>query len=101
MYKESNRLRGGIAGILKCLGADVKIDEGNGVIEVNGGVNRVRGGGCVIDAVNDHRIVMMSIIGGLLAEEPVTVVNWEGISKSWPTFIWELEKLGAKIQIIQ
>ncbi len=98
IYKESNRLRG-IASILKCLGASVSVYEANGVIEVDG-VSRVRGG-CEVDAVNDHRIVMMSIIGGLVAEEPVTVVNWEGISKSWPTFIWELERLGARIQIVQ
>ncbi|ADY01630.1 3-phosphoshikimate 1-carboxyvinyltransferase [Vulcanisaeta moutnovskia 768-28] len=97
VYKESNRLRG-VASVLKCLGAGVNIDEVNGIIEIEG-VHEMRGG-CEIDAVNDHRIVMMSVIGALSAKEPITIINWEGISKSWPAFIWDLEKLGAEMRII-
>ncbi|WP_243674607.1 3-phosphoshikimate 1-carboxyvinyltransferase [Vulcanisaeta distributa] len=100
VYKESNRLRGGVANVLKCLGgAGVSIDETNGVIEIEG-VNEIRGGGCEIDALNDHRIVMMGVIGALSAREPVTIINWEGISKSWPTFIWDIERLGAEVRIL-
>jgi 3-phosphoshikimate 1-carboxyvinyltransferase len=40
----------------------------------------------------------MSVIGGLLARKPVVVMDWEGVSKSWPTFTWDLEKLGANIK---
>ena len=97
IYKESNRLRG-IASVLKCLGAGVSVDEVNGVIEIEG-MHEMRGG-CEIDALNDHRIVMMSVIGALSTREPITIINWEGISKSWPTFIWDLEKLGVETQII-
>ncbi len=97
MYKESNRLRG-IAAVLKCLGAGVNINETNGVIEVEG-AHEIKGG-CEIDALNDHRIAMMGVIGALSAREPVTIINWEGVSKSWPTFIWDLERLGADIKLV-
>ncbi|WP_054857225.1 hypothetical protein [Vulcanisaeta sp. JCM 16159] len=68
------------------------------MIEIEG-VNEIRGG-CEIDALNDHRIVMMGVIGALSARESVTIINWEGISKSWPTFIWDLERLGAEVRIL-
>ncbi|WP_252900632.1 hypothetical protein [Vulcanisaeta sp. JCM 14467] len=96
-YKESNRLRG-IAAVLRCLGAGVSVDESNGIIEIEG-TSEVRGG-CEIDALNDHRIVMMSVIGALAAREPITIINWEGVNKSWPTFIWDLERLGAEIKML-
>ena len=97
VYKESNRLRG-IATVLRCLGAGVDVDESNGVIEIEG-ISEIRGG-CEVDALNDHRIVMMSVIGALVAREPVTIINWEGVNKSWPTFIWDLERLGAEIRVL-
>ncbi len=96
VYKESNRLRG-IAAVLKCLGASVSIDEANGIIEIEG-THEIKGG-CEVDALNDHRIVMMGVIGALSAREPVAIINWEGVSKSWPTFIWDLERLGADIKL--
>ena len=96
-YKESNRLRG-IATVLKCLGAGVSIDEASGIIEINGAGEAK--GDCEIDALNDHRIVMMSVIGALSAGKPITIINWEGVNKSWPTFIWDLERLGAEVRIL-
>ncbi len=96
-YKESNRLRG-VAAVLRCLGAGVSVDEANGIIEIEG-THEVRGG-CEIDALNDHRIVMMGVIGALAAREPVSIINWEGVNKSWPTFIWDLENLGARVDVV-
>ncbi|MGC8542626.1 MAG: 3-phosphoshikimate 1-carboxyvinyltransferase [Vulcanisaeta sp.] len=95
--KESNRLRA-MAEVLRCLGAEASVDEGKGVLEIEG-TEEFRGG-CEVNTYGDHRIVMTSVIGGLLARRPVTVIDWEGVSKSWPTFIWDLEKLGAKIQLL-
>jgi 3-phosphoshikimate 1-carboxyvinyltransferase len=92
IHKESNRLRG-IAEVLKCLGAGVSVDEVNGIIEIEG-VNEFRGG-CEVDTQGDHRIIMMGVVGGLLAKEGVVINDWEGVGKSWPTFIWDLERLGA------
>ena len=94
-YKESNRLRT-MAEVLRCLGASVSINEGEGVMEVDG-INEFVGG-CEVNTQGDHRITAMSVIGGLLARKPVVVMDWEGVSKSWPTFTWDLEKLGANIK---
>jgi len=91
-YKESNRLVG-IARILQCLGAGVKID--NGYIEIEGVEEWL--GGCVIDPMRDHRLVMMGVVAGLSSSRPVEIIDWESITKSWPTFLAELEKLGAPI----
>ncbi|MCG2880489.1 MAG: 3-phosphoshikimate 1-carboxyvinyltransferase [Vulcanisaeta sp.] len=93
-YKESNRLRT-MAEVLRCLGASVTVDEAGGVMEIEG-VNEFAGG-CEVDPQGDHRIIAMGVIGGSLARKPVVIMGWEGITKSWPTFTWELERLGVRI----
>jgi 3-phosphoshikimate 1-carboxyvinyltransferase len=93
-YKESNRLRT-MAEVLRCLGASVTVDEAGGVMEIEG-VNEFAGG-CEVDTQGDHRIIAMGVIGGSLARKPVVIMGWEGITKSWPTFTWELERLGVRI----
>ncbi|WP_069806978.1 3-phosphoshikimate 1-carboxyvinyltransferase [Vulcanisaeta thermophila] len=95
-HKESNRLRS-MAQVLKCVGANVSVNEEVGVLEING-VGEFRGG-CEVGSQGDHRIVMMATIAGLASREPITVVNWEDVLKSWTTFPWDLQELGARIEL--
>jgi 3-phosphoshikimate 1-carboxyvinyltransferase len=97
-YKESNRLLG-TARILKCLGARVRVEEESGLLEVEGVEEWV--GGCTVDAMGDHRLIMMGVIAGLSSRNPVEILDWEPVTKSWPTFLLELENMGALISYSQ
>lgn len=52
-----------------------------------------RGG--VIDSNNDHRIAMSAAIAATAADGPVTILNANCVSKSYPTFWEEYRKLGG------
>jgi 3-phosphoshikimate 1-carboxyvinyltransferase len=50
-----------------------------------------------IEHENDHRIAMACCIAALFAKSSSTIENVEVVSDSYPTFIEDLKKLGAKI----
>lgn len=50
------------------------------------------------DSFHDHRIVMSLMIASLRANQTIHIFNAEAINKSYPSFIDEMEKLGAKIK---
>lgn len=92
-YKESDRLFS-VCEVLKKLGADIKIEEDSLVIN---GVERLKGG-CDIDPFNDHRIAMMAAIAAQWCEEGINLHNAECVSKSYPSFYDDYEKLGGIIE---
>lgn len=47
--------------------------------------------GCTINSHNDHRIAMSAAIAATVANAPVTILNAECVSKSYPQF-WEVYK---------
>lgn len=53
-----------------------------------------------IDAHNDHRIVMAMSIFGLCASSPCCIENAQAISKSYPGFFKDLQKLSASLRIV-
>jgi 3-phosphoshikimate 1-carboxyvinyltransferase len=65
-------------------------------IALDGDVMRIQGGtlhGGVIFSHHDHRIAMAGSVAALIAESPVTIINAECVSKSYPAFFEDLKKL--------
>lgn len=59
------------------------------------GVSKLSGG--VVDSHNDHRVAMALAMASLKMEEPLTILNAECVSKSYPNF-WEVfEALGGDV----
>ena len=94
-FKESDRLHS-ITEVLNRLGADVKELE-NG-LEITG-VEKLRGG-CEIDPFNDHRIAMMAAVAAQWCTQSVSILNAECVSKSYPNFYDDYERLGGKIDAV-
>ncbi len=59
---------------------------------------QVKGG--IVDAFNDHRIVMASAILGAVASGESVIVGADAMQKSYPTFFADYSKLGGKINEI-
>jgi 3-phosphoshikimate 1-carboxyvinyltransferase len=53
-----------------------------------------------IDHENDHRIAMACCIAGLFSKQTNVIKNFEIVDDSYSTFIGDLMKLGAKIEVI-
>ena len=83
-HKESNRAES-ICDML--VNFDVPFSISEDILFVNG-VNRLQG--TVIDAHNDHRIVMAAAIGALRANGPVDILGAEAVNKSYPDFFRDL-----------
>jgi 3-phosphoshikimate 1-carboxyvinyltransferase len=90
--KESDRILSTMQ-MLKSFGIESESD-GNTMI-IHGGI--VKGG--IVDAFNDHRIVMASAVLGAVAGESV-INGAEAVQKSYPTFFDDYSKLGGKISEI-
>ena len=51
--------------------------------------------GGIVDSVNDHRIAMSAAIAATVCKKPVTVLGAECVSKSYPAFWEEYNRLGG------
>lgn len=91
--KECDRLAATVE-ILNLMGGDARA-EGNDI--VIRGVKQLRGGVSIPD-YNDHRMVMLSAIAALSAQQPVTVAGTNALNKSWPEFIHVYNQLGGKAE---
>jgi 3-phosphoshikimate 1-carboxyvinyltransferase len=47
--------------------------------------------GCTVQSENDHRIAMAAAIAATVADGPVTILNAQCVSKSYPAF-WDVYK---------
>jgi 3-phosphoshikimate 1-carboxyvinyltransferase len=91
--KESDRIRTLSIGLEK-LGARVKeLEDGLVVI----GVRELQGN--IVDSFNDHRIAMALAVAGLVAKGETVVENAECVSVSYPSFVRDMRKLGARIKL--
>ncbi len=92
-YKESDRIRD-LCAELRCAGCSVTPREDSILVQ-----GRPRGveGGVVVDGHNDHRLLMALAIVGLRSRRGLTLTGVEHISKSYPHFFEELERLGAEL----
>lgn len=90
-YKESNRIVSTLK-LLEALGGEAYEKEGTLIIR---GKKRLTGG--VVDAYQDHRIVMAAAVASLCTEAPVIIDGYEAVSKSYPRFFEDFEKLQGKL----
>ena len=90
--KESNRLIS-MKNNLDKLGVDFKIFDNS--VEIIG--NKELKNGDVFDSFNDHRIAMSMAILATILKTPSLIKNAECVSKSYPDFFKDLEKLGVEV----
>ncbi len=91
-YKESDRLHA-VCEVLSGLGARIEEGEDHLTIIAKG---KLTGGEA--DSFGDHRIAMMAAAAACIAEGPVTITNAGVVSKSYPNFYEDYQKLGGKLQ---
>ena len=86
--KESDRVAA-VAEMLSALGAAVQV-SGDRMTVFPANYQ-----GCMIDSKNDHRIAMSAAIASTVASGPVTILNAQCVSKSYPHFWSEFTRLGG------
>ena len=91
--KESDRITS-IKTELNKLGANVE-EIGDSLI-ING-VNRLNGG-IEVSSWNDHRIAMSLAIASIKCLEEITIDGAESVSKSYPNFWDDFEKMGGCVE---
>ena len=74
---------------LKKLGCSISSDDDSVTVS---GPTAVKGG-VSVSGCTDHRIVMALAVLALAAKEPVTIEGADAVSKSFPGFFTQLEKL--------
>lgn len=87
--KESDRLAA-VVEVLSCQG--IRCTASDEILEIEGGT--LQGG--PLPVYNDHRMVMMEVISGLVATRPVTVQT-QSITKSYPQFVLDFQSIGGNI----
>ena len=81
--------------LLTRLGAHIAVSDDDDTITVQGPVTLQ--GGFTAEARGDHRVVMLLAVAALLCKEPITIVGYEALHKSWPGFIKTYQSLGGNI----
>ena len=92
--KESDRLAT-VAALLTALGC--LAEELPDALTVHGGT-ALSGG--TVDGANDHRIVMAAAIAATACSAPVTILSAEAVSKSYPDFWEEYQRLGGDFHVL-
>jgi 3-phosphoshikimate 1-carboxyvinyltransferase len=90
-FKESDRLETTAAELNKM---NIKTEVGDDTMVIYGG----KPSGAEIDSHNDHRLAMGLSIAALLAEGDCILNGAEAVSKSYPQFFSDLQKLGARVE---
>ena len=88
-YKESDRLKS-TAQMISGIGGDIT-ETSDGLL-IRGG-RRMTGG--TADSYGDHRISMAAAIAALSTLNGVTIINYNCVDKSYPTFFDEFKKTGG------
>lgn len=92
--KESDRLQT-TADMLNALGADVKqTDDGLMIV----GKPSLVGG--TVDSFNDHRIAMSAAVAASVCKGAVTVTDADAVSKSYPDFWRDFERIGYDVEYL-
>ncbi len=89
--KESDRVAS-VAAMLNSFGISTNITDNT--LEVFPGELH----GCTVQSFNDHRIAMSAAIASTLADGPVTILGADCVSKSYPMFWEEYQKLGGRYE---
>lgn len=92
--KESDRIQTTVS-MIRSLGGDItETDDGmiiNGKPVLTGGET---------PSFNDHRIAMAAAVAALRCKGNVTIRNAEAVSKSYPAFFEDYNKLGGKARVL-
>ncbi len=94
-FKETDRLKALAIG-LKRFGANVKELPDELRLE---GVKELKG--TRVGSFGDHRMAMAFAVAGLVAQGETIVEGAESIPVSYPGFVEDMQKLGAKIELIE
>jgi 3-phosphoshikimate 1-carboxyvinyltransferase len=94
-YKESDRISDYCRELRKI---GVQVEETRSSIIVYGQPDGPAGG-VEVEAHHDHRLLMGAAIVALRCRQPVTLLEAQHISKSYPAFFADLQALGARIQV--
>lgn len=89
-YKESDRLAT-TAALLTALGGRVREEADALVISGKPGL-----AGGICSAAGDHRIAMTAAVAAAVCAGPVTIQGAQAVSKSYPTFFDDFNRLGGK-----
>lgn len=102
-YKESDRIRTSIM-MINDLGGQAyeTCSGGDGEAAVSGlsdtivvkGADELKGG--TVDAHGDHRIAMAAAVASVICKDSVHIIGSECVSKSYPDFFEELERLSIR-----
>ncbi len=87
IHKESNRAEA-IVNEFRNLGIKTEIIDDKLIIH---GKNKIKGG--IFNSYNDHRMAMAAAILSLSAEDQIEITNYKCVSKSYPAFFDDFEKL--------
>jgi 3-phosphoshikimate 1-carboxyvinyltransferase len=93
-HKETDRLRA-LGTELRKLGA--RVEELPDELRIRG-VKQLKG--ARLNSYGDHRMVMALAVAGLAAQGETIVDGAENISVSYPNFVDDMRKLGAKVELI-
>ncbi|MFH1821525.1 MAG: 3-phosphoshikimate 1-carboxyvinyltransferase [Methanobacteriota archaeon] len=93
--KETDRLRA-LATELRKLGADV--EELPDELKIDG-AEQLKG--ARLDSYGDHRMAMAFAVAGLVARGETVVDGAESIPVSYPSFVDDMRKLGAKMELVE
>jgi 3-phosphoshikimate 1-carboxyvinyltransferase len=94
-FKETDRLRA-LATELQKLGTEV--EELPDELRLKG-VRQLKG--TRLSSYGDHRMAMAFAMAGLVARGETVVDGAESISVSYPEFVGDMQKLGAKIELVE
>lgn len=89
--KESDRLNS-VATMIKDLGGKVEEKEEEILIYGTGGLK-----GGITSSFGDHRLVMAASIASMISTGDVSIKNSEAVTKSYPEFFKDFQKLGGNI----
>ncbi len=94
-YKESNRLLA-MYETLEKMGVESVMGDSSLQIK---GTSLIEGGH--YDSYGDHRIVMALAIAAIRAKSPLIIHHAEAVSKSYPSFFEDYQKLGGMISFLE
>ena len=89
-YKESDRLEAMSKGLTNC-----KIN--NNLFKDGIGIEGGEIAGAVVNSFGDHRVAMSFAIAGVTAKNPITILNTESVSTSFPDFYSLAKLIGINI----
>ncbi len=93
-YKETDRLRA-LRVELNKLG--VRVEELPGELRIKG-MERLKGAS--LHSYGDHRMAMALAVAGLVARGETIIDGAESISVSYPSFVEDMRRLGAKMELV-